>query len=268
MDISTLTTTLLSDDSIEGVSRATGASNKDVLNVLAAALPALLSGANTQATQSSTSTGFANALQSHSKDDTSSLLSFLTNADLKDGNAILSHLLGSNQEATTTQISQQTGVSKKNTNLILSCIAPLLLTLLGKSLLGNNKPSNNSGNAFTTAAATALMSSLLGGGSSSLSGLSSLLGGVLGGSSASTQSGSSLNLLSSLLGGSSSASSQQGSSLNLLSSLLGGSSAQPAQQTQQAASFNPLSSLLSGLGGLLNVDPTKAMPDFTDEEKK
>jgi hypothetical protein len=266
MDISTLATTILSDDTIEGVSRATGASNKDVLNVLAAALPALLSGANTQATQSSTSSGFANALQSHAKDDTSSLLSFLTNADLKDGNAILGHLLGSNQEATTTQISQQTGVSKKNTGLILACIAPLLLSLLGKALQGNNKPSSNGGNAFTTAAVTALMSGLLGGGKNSLSGLASLLGGVLGGgSSASSQSGSSLNLLSSLLGGGASAASQQSSPANLLSSLLGGSSSAAPQQT---ASFNPLSSLLGGLGGLLNVDPTKMMPGADEEEEK
>ena len=263
MDISTLATTLLSDDTIEGVTRATGASNQDVLNVLAAALPALLNGANTQATQSTTSSGFANALQSHAKDDTSSILSFLTNADLKDGNAILGHLLGSNQDSTTTQISQQTGVSKKNTGLILACIAPLLLSLLGKALQGNNKPSSG-GNVFTTAAVTALMSGLLGGGKNSLSGLTSLLSGVLGGGS-SSQSGSSLNLLSSLLGGGSSAASQQSSPANLLSSLLGGGSSAASQQT---SSFNPLSSLLGGLGGLLNVDPTKMMPGADEEEDK
>lgn len=230
MDISTLTSTLLSQDSLEGVSRATGASTGDVLNVLAAALPSLLSGANAQATQASTSTGFANALQSHAKDDTSNILGFLSNADLKDGNAILGHLLGANQNNTTTQIAQQTGVSKKNTNLILACIAPLLLSLLGKSLQGNSNTSNNSNN-FTAAAATALMGSLLGGGNNSMSSLTSLLGGLLG----------------------------------------GGLAAPAAQQTvkpqQQAASFNPLNSLLSGLGGLLNVNPNRSIPTDEEEDK-
>ena len=179
MEIKTLTDTLFADDSLEGVSRATGASTGDVLNVLAAALPALLNGANTQATQASTQNSFANALQTHAKDDTSNLLGFLSNANSKDGNAILSHLLGANQETTTNQIAQQTGVSKKNTNLILAAIAPLLLSLLGKSLQGNNSSnSSNSSNAFTTAAATALMSSLLGG--NNASGLTSILSSLLG----------------------------------------------------------------------------------------
>ncbi len=194
MDINTLTNTLLGEESLEGVSKATGASTGDVLNVLAAALPALLNGANTQATSASTSAGFANALQSHAADDTSNLLGFLSNADLKDGGAIISHLLGGQQQQTTQQISQQTGVSNKKTGLILACIAPLLMSLLGKSSQSQSNSTN-----VTTSAATSLMSSLLGGGGASA--LAGILGGLLGGgASQQASSGSSFNPLN-LLGG-------------------------------------------------------------------
>ncbi|MBP0969822.1 MAG: DUF937 domain-containing protein [Oscillospiraceae bacterium] len=207
MDINSLTKTLLGEESLEGVSRATGASTGDVLNVLAAALPSLLSGANTQATSASTASSFANALTSHASSDTSNLLSFLTNADLKDGNAIISHLLGSQQTQTTQQIAQQTGVSNKKTGLILACIAPLLMSLLGKSSQSQTNSTN-----VTTSAASSLMSSLLGGNNSSV--LTSLLGSMLASGLSSgtstqnkpqtqqtTQQTSSLGALGSLLGG-------------------------------------------------------------------
>ena len=230
MDINSLTNTLLGEESLEGVSRATGAKTGDVLNVLAAALPSLLSGATAQANASSTSAGFANAIQSHAASDTSNLLGFLSNADLKDGNAIVSHLLGSQQQATTQQISQQTGVSKKQTGLILACIAPLLMSLLGKSSQSQTNSTN-----VTTSAASSLMSGLLGGGQSSM--LTSLLGGILGGG----------------LGGQKPQASAQQPVQQLVQ--------QPAQQ--QAPSFNPLS-LLSGL---LDVNPDRFMPGNDDEGK-
>lgn len=205
MDINSLTSTLLGEESLEGVSRATGASTGDVLNVLAVALPSLLSGASAQANSASTSAGFANALQSHAASDTSNLLGFLSNADLKDGGAIISHLLGSQQAATTQQISQQTGVSNKKTGLILACIAPLLMSLLGKTSQSQSNSTN-----VTANAASSLMSSLLGGGNSSV--LTGLLGSILAGGLGAgaqqkpqqvqpTQQTSSLGMLGSLLGG-------------------------------------------------------------------
>ena len=228
MDIKSLTNTLLGEESLEGVSRATGASTGDVLNVLAAALPSLLSGASAQANTASTSAGFANALQSHAASDTSNLLGFLSNADLKDGNAIISHLLGSQQQTTTQQISQQTGVSKKQTGLILACIAPLLMSLLGKS----SQTQTNSTN-VTTSAASSLMSGLLGGGQSSM--LTSLLGGILGG-----------------LGGQQTQAQPQTQTIT-----------QQQTAAQQTSSFNPLSLLSS----LLDVNPNKFMPGNDEEEK-
>ena len=99
MDINSLIGTLLSSDSVSGVSKATKANDKDVQNVLNAALPMLLKGAKSQSEDKNTAESFASALLSHGKKDTSNVSSFLKNVDLDDGAKIIGHLLGNNDES-------------------------------------------------------------------------------------------------------------------------------------------------------------------------
>ena len=132
MDLTKLAGTLLSSDSIEGLSSLTGTSNKDVTSVLTQALPALLSGAKGQADDKDTAEGFANALSDHAKSDTSDLGSFLGNIDMEDGGKIIAHLLGSDKQSTIKKIAKEAGVSNKKTTNILSAIGPLLMSLLGQ----------------------------------------------------------------------------------------------------------------------------------------
>lgn len=132
MDLSKLTSTLLSSDSIKGLSDATGVSSKDVTSILTQALPSLLDGAGSQAKDKNTSKGFATALSDHAKSDTSDLLSFLGNVDLKDGAKIITHLLGSDKSSITKSVAKSTGVSNKKTDDVLSAAAPLLMSLLGQ----------------------------------------------------------------------------------------------------------------------------------------
>lgn len=132
MDLKKLTGTLLSSDSIKGLSSLTGVSKGDVSNVLTEALPALLSGANGQAKDSGTAKGFADALAQHAKDDTGNLAGFLGNVDLGDGAKIIGHLLGSDKDSLTKAVAKKTGVSSSKIGDILSAIAPLLMSLLGK----------------------------------------------------------------------------------------------------------------------------------------
>lgn len=132
MDLKKLTDTLLSSDSIKGLSGLTGASDLDVKKVLNQALPTLLDGANGQATNKDTADGFATALSDHAKSDTNDLTNFLGNVDLKDGAKIIKHLLGSDKDSVVKDVSKQTGVSKSKTTSILSGFAPLLMSLLGK----------------------------------------------------------------------------------------------------------------------------------------
>lgn len=132
MDLKKLTSTLLSSDSIQGLSSLTGVSKKEVGNVLTEALPALLSGAKEQAKDESTAQGFAVALSQHAKDDTGNLAGFLNKVDLGDGAKIIGHLLGSGTDGLTKTVSKKTGVSAAKIGQILAAIAPLLMSLLGK----------------------------------------------------------------------------------------------------------------------------------------
>lgn len=170
MDFQKLASTLLSADSINGLSNATGASAKDVTNVLTAALPTLLNGAKDQAKNEDTTEGFVNALSQHAKVDTKDLSQFLGNVDMKDGGKIIAHLLGSGKNDTLSTIATQSGVSQNKTNAILSALAPLLMSLLGQQtqaeessspvdgLLGSLLDNVDMGN---------VLMGLLGGGSSS-----------------------------------------------------------------------------------------------------
>ncbi len=139
MDIQSLLGQLLSPDSLEGLSKASGASKTDVKKVLTQALPLLLSGADNQAKSSDTSESFTKALAQHAKEDTSDLGSFLSNLDLADGAKIIGHLLGADTDSATKTVAKGAGVSKKKTATILSSAAPLLMTLLGQQADSDEK---------------------------------------------------------------------------------------------------------------------------------
>lgn len=132
MDFKKLAGTLLSSDSINGLSNATGTSAKDVTSVLTNALPTLLNGAKDQANGKDTTEGFVNALSQHAQADTKDLSQFLGNVDMKDGGKIIAHLLGAGKNDTLSTIASQSGVSQNKTNDILSALAPLLMSLLGQ----------------------------------------------------------------------------------------------------------------------------------------
>ena len=141
MDINSLIGTLLSSDSVSGVSKATKSSNKDVQKVLDAALPLLLKGAKKQSEDKDTAEGFAKALLSHGKDDTSNLSSFLGKVDLEDGGKIIGHLLG-NDDKDVKKIAKQSGVDAGDVSKILSAAAPLLMSLLGQESASKKSDSN------------------------------------------------------------------------------------------------------------------------------
>ncbi|MBQ8596326.1 MAG: DUF937 domain-containing protein [Lachnospiraceae bacterium] len=132
MDINKLAGVLLGSDSINGLSNLTNVSGTDVNSVLAAALPALLNGANDQAKGKDTTESFANALAQHAKSDTKDVAGFLGNVDLADGAKIIGHLLGAQKTDVTESVAEETGVSNDKTEMILSAVGPLLMSLLGQ----------------------------------------------------------------------------------------------------------------------------------------
>lgn len=184
MDMNALMNALLSADSVGSMSQVSGASQADVKNVLAAALPQLLSGAQAQANGAQTAESFAGALADHAKADTSDLAAFMSQVDMQDGGKIIGHLLGDNASATAAQAADRAGLSAGQTAKILALAAPLLLSLLGQQTQQQSQQNNALG-------IGGLMSSLLGGGSSNSSSggtdMASLLMNSLLGGSAQTQ---------------------------------------------------------------------------------
>jgi len=191
MDITSLIGTLLSSDSVSGVSKTSKTSSNDVQSILAAALPALLSGAQAQAEDKSTAAGFAKALATHGKKDTTDVAAFLSNVDLDDGTKIINHLL-SNDSKALDQIAEKSGASVKTVTKVLSAAAPLLM-----SLMGQKENDDDDDNALGTIAAALIKNVDVGG----------LVGSLLGGASSkktskksSKKSDDGAELLGSLLG--------------------------------------------------------------------
>lgn len=155
-DISSLLGQLLSSNTLNEISKTVGVSKKDTKNVLVDALPQLLSGANNQVISSSTVSGFLNALTKHASDDSSNITNFFSSIDLADGGKIVKHLLGGDTKKIEEKVAKSSGVDVSKVGAILSSVAPLLLTLLGKQVASNKKEDSEN-------ASVDLLSSLLGG---------------------------------------------------------------------------------------------------------
>ena len=227
MDLASMMKTMLSADSIAKMSERTGASTGEVKSVLLSALPAMLSGVQGQANNRDTVAGFAGALESHAKDDTSDIDAFLSNVDIKDGKKIVSHLLGGEKDATTRAAAQKAGLSNAATGSILGAAAPLLMSLLGQQVT-QAAQAQNAGAQQAAPSGAGLLAGLLGGGQQASAQQSSGLGGLLG-------------------------------------SLLGGAQQPQQQQQQQSAEVNPLGSLVGGMFG--GVDVTSMLSGFLGSGK-
>jgi len=213
MDLASMMKTMLSSDSIAQMSKKTGVSTDAVKSVLLSALPAMLSGAQGQADNQDTVAGFAGALDSHAKDNTSDIAKFLSDVDIKDGEKIVGHLLGGDKAATTEAAAAKAGLSSAVTGKILGAAAPLLMSLLGQqftqTVQAQPQMQNTSGSTQSSASSgIGLLAGLLGSApqqqqSAQQSGLGGLLGNLLGGGqqqSAPQQQSTGGNLLGSMMG--------------------------------------------------------------------
>ncbi|MDO4566926.1 MAG: DUF937 domain-containing protein [Oscillospiraceae bacterium] len=242
MNTNTLTKCLLGKDAVKEISKKTEADSSQVQQLVAAALPLLVSGMNQNAQTEEGAKSLAKALDQHKKKDTTSskaVAALVKDADEKDGKKAVKHILGDKTSEITKGLSKKTGLTSKQVTTILAVLAPILLSMLGSSKDEEEVESSSSG-------MSSMLGSLLGVGSSGSSSFglddvaSLLLGSALSSNSSSSSSGS---LLSSLLGGS--ANSNSGSSL--LGSLLGSSSGSSSNSDALGSlSGSLLGSLLGG----------------------
>ena len=185
--LGTLLGGMTSQSSLSSLAGKTGASTDAVKSVLLSALPAMLSGAKGQASHRDTVAGFAGALDSHAKDDTSDIAAFLSNVDIKDGKKIVGHLLGGDQDATTNAAAEKAGLSTAVTGSVLGAAAPLLMSLLGKQVTQAAQAKPQSQNASPAGAqqspssGAGLLAGLLGGAQQQAPAQQAGIGGLLGG---------------------------------------------------------------------------------------
>ena len=154
---------LLSKDALEGISKVTGVDGDEVTKILGAALPQLMSGAEKETAEKKDD--FVVALADHAKQDTTNMSSFFNGVDLADGAKIIGHLLG-NTDKTAEAVAKKAGVTKAKSKSVLSAVAPLFMSLLGKQ---SNAGSNKQTTIFST------LTSALG-----IKGLDDVIGSILG----------------------------------------------------------------------------------------
>ena len=154
---------LLSKDALEGISKVTGVDGDEVTKILGAALPQLMSGAEKETAEKKDD--FVVALADHAKQDTTNMSSFFNGVDLADGAKIIGHLLG-NTDKTAEAVAKKAGVTKAKSKSVLSAVAPLFMSLLGKQ---SNAGSNKQTSIFST------LTSALG-----IKGLDDVIGSILG----------------------------------------------------------------------------------------
>ena len=131
MDMSSILGALLSDDSVNTMSKKTQSNSSQVQDVVSMALPYLLKGMGNQAGNKDTVGALVSALTDHSKKDASDVGSFLDNVDPDEGAKVVGHLLGSDKDNVTEEIAKKSGIDTTQVLQLLATAAPLVMNLVG-----------------------------------------------------------------------------------------------------------------------------------------
>ncbi|MFC5045835.1 DUF937 domain-containing protein [Aquimarina hainanensis] len=151
---------------ISGVSNQTGQSTDKTSNLLSMAMPVLMGAMQRNASTPEGASGLLGALTGKHTGGILDNLGGLFDGGVdesvtNDGAGILGHILGSKQTAVENSLSQKSGIDAGSVGQILKVAAPILMGVLGKQASQNNV--------------------------SDASGLSGLLGGMLGGGTGSKE---------------------------------------------------------------------------------
>lgn len=160
MDISNLLQGATGQQLVAGVVNQLGIENNQARTAISAAVPFLLSALNKNA-NSGDAQNISNALdRDHDGSILENLSGFLNGGNFSDGMNILGHVLGSKQPQVENAIGKSSGLDAAQISQILAMLAPIVMGYLGKQ---KNEQRLDAG------------------------GLSSLLGGIMGGAAQNNQ---------------------------------------------------------------------------------
>lgn len=176
MDLMSLMDGIVSESSIKTISKKNNASPEQASGVLMSAVPMLISEMKKNVETEDGASKLFDALDIHAADDFSDISGFLKNVDIEDGAKILNHIMGSQRdtEKIENNLASKTGLDKGQVAGILSLVAPLLLSYLGKEKQTANSSKTEDKGSFLAS----MLGSLLSGGSSS-SGSGIDIGGLI-----------------------------------------------------------------------------------------
>lgn len=160
MDISSLLQGAIGQQMVSGVVNQLGIKNEQAQMAISAAVPLLITALSKNA-NSGDSQNIANALErDHDGSILNNLSGFLSGGNFSDGAGILSHVLGGKQSQVENAIGKSSGLNAAQISQILAMVAPIVMGYLGKEKKQNGLDA---------------------------SGLSSLLGGLVGGTAQTNQ---------------------------------------------------------------------------------
>lgn len=160
MDISSLLQGPMGQQMVNGVVNQLGIKNEQAQLAISAAVPFLITALSKNA-KNGDSQNIANALErDHDGSILDNLGGFLSGGNFSDGAGILSHVLGGKQGQVENAISKSSGLNAAQISQILAMVAPIVMGYLGKEKRQNGLDAG---------------------------GLSSLLGGLVGGTAQTNQ---------------------------------------------------------------------------------
>ena len=160
MDISNLLQGAMGQQMVDGVVNRLGIENDQAKLAISAAVPLLITALNKNA-NSGDANNIANALdKDHDGSILNNLSGFLTGGNLSEGMGILSHVFGNRQGQVENAIGKTSGLNASQISQILAIVAPIVMGYLGKEKKEQGLDA---------------------------SGLSSLLGGLVGGAAKTNQ---------------------------------------------------------------------------------
>ncbi|NLN33748.1 MAG: DUF937 domain-containing protein [Flavobacteriaceae bacterium] len=160
MDISNLLQGAMGQQMVDGVVNRLGIESDQAKLAISAAVPLLITALNKNA-NSGDANNIANALdKDHDGSILNNLSGFLTGGNLSEGMGILSHVLGNRQGQVENAIGKTSGLNASQISQILAIVAPIVMGYLGKEKKEQGLDA---------------------------SGLSSLLGGLVGGAAKTNQ---------------------------------------------------------------------------------
>lgn len=132
MATSNLIGQLINKDTIAQLAKGSSASENQVESLLNSALPVLMQNMANNASTAEGSASLSKALSQHaSAGGTTNVTTLLKQADTKDGEKILGHLLGGSKEEVTGGLAKKSGLNSGTTLMLLATLAPVLMNLVG-----------------------------------------------------------------------------------------------------------------------------------------